>query len=523
MNMKKLNLFALLFLFTAFIISIAMMSDDNGCFSKSSGGKAGKTNSPGETTCTSCHSGTINTGGGSVTITSPNLTGWEYAPGQTYTINVTVAQATIGLFALDFEALLPSGANAGTLVITNSTETQIKTVTVSGNVRNNVVQKLDGGLTTDSHTFTFNWTAPVSGTGSITFYVAGLACDADGGTSGDETYTSSQVVTELAVLAPVANFTGSPTTICQGGSIAFIDQSTNTPTSWAWDFGDGQTSTSQNPTNSYTSPGTYTVSLTATNAGGSNTSTMTNYVTVNPTLTPSVSISPSNTIVCPGTNVTLTAVPINGGTPTYSWTVDGNIVGTGGTYSAVFANGQAVVCTMTSNATCANPTIVTSSTFTTGVYSVAPVVISENTGVLNSDATSGNQWYEQSSGIITGETGQSYSPTANGNYYTIVTDANGCTSTSNIVNYIYNSISESIEQLFIKIYPNPSKGIVNISFEKTLINEHITIEDYTGRIVYHEIISEKKGTNKTINLSKFSSGLYLLKVNNQKYKIIIDK
>ena len=48
----------------------------------------------------------------------------------------------------------------------------------------------------------------------------------------------------------------------------FLDASTGTPTSWLWDFGDGSTSTDQNPTHTYLFPGTYVVTLTVTNANG---------------------------------------------------------------------------------------------------------------------------------------------------------------------------------------------------------------------------------------------------------------
>jgi PKD repeat protein len=81
--------------------------------------------------------------------------------------------------------------------------------------------------------------------------------------------------------APTANFTASPTTTTTGTNIAFTDSSTGSPTTWAWTFGDGGTSSSQNPIHPYSSPGTYTVVLTATNATGSNTATKTNYITIN--------------------------------------------------------------------------------------------------------------------------------------------------------------------------------------------------------------------------------------------------
>jgi len=51
------------------------------------------------------------------------------------------------------------------------------------------------------------------------------------------------------------------------------------PTSWLWDFGDGSTSTEQNPVHIYESEGSFTVKLTATNSAGSDTETKENYIT----------------------------------------------------------------------------------------------------------------------------------------------------------------------------------------------------------------------------------------------------
>lgn len=68
--------------------------------------------------------------------------------------------------------------------------------------------------------------------------------------------------------------------VTAGSTVQFTDTSTNTPTSWLWDFGDSTSSTSQNPTKTYSTPGTYTVTLTATNAGGSDGETRTGYIVV---------------------------------------------------------------------------------------------------------------------------------------------------------------------------------------------------------------------------------------------------
>ncbi len=79
---------------------------------------------------------------------------------------------------------------------------------------------------------------------------------------------------------PIAAFVGSPTSGLAPLVVDFTDQSTGEPTSWDWDFGDGGTSTAQNPSHEYTSAGTYTVTLTVSNAAGSDTETKTDYITV---------------------------------------------------------------------------------------------------------------------------------------------------------------------------------------------------------------------------------------------------
>ena len=78
-----------------------------------------------------------------------------------------------------------------------------------------------------------------------------------------------------SVGAPLASFTATPTSGTAPLPVTFTDTSTGTPTSWSWSFGDGTTSTVQNPTHTFAAAGTYNVTLTATNAAGSNTSAVT--------------------------------------------------------------------------------------------------------------------------------------------------------------------------------------------------------------------------------------------------------
>lgn len=85
---------------------------------------------------------------------------------------------------------------------------------------------------------------------------------------------------EAPNVPPVTDFSTSSITTCSG-QISFFDESSGDPTSWSWDFGDGNTSTLQNPIHTYTTSGTYTVQLTTTNQFGSHTETKTNYIIVN--------------------------------------------------------------------------------------------------------------------------------------------------------------------------------------------------------------------------------------------------
>lgn len=86
-----------------------------------------------------------------------------------------------------------------------------------------------------------------------------------------------------SIQAPVANFSAFPTTGTAPLTVQFTDQSTNSPTNWTWDFDNNGTtdSTTQSPSYQYSTVGTYTVKLTVTNSGGTNTVTKTSLITVN--------------------------------------------------------------------------------------------------------------------------------------------------------------------------------------------------------------------------------------------------
>jgi PKD repeat protein len=131
----------------------------------------------------------------------------------------------------------------------------------------------DGATSTEQHP---SHVYAESGVYSVTLSVANA--------QGSDFLTRPGYVVVDAPLAPFADLDGSPTTGPAALSVAFTDFSLGPPTSWLWQFGDGATSTDQHPVHVYTTPGLYSVTLTATNAAGSDTFTVTDMVLVEESL-----------------------------------------------------------------------------------------------------------------------------------------------------------------------------------------------------------------------------------------------
>ncbi len=116
---------------------------------------------------------------------------------------------------------------------------------------------------------------------------------------------------------PVANFSGTPTTGTEPLTVNFTDLSTGSIDTWSWTFGDGGTSSAQNPTYEYTSAGTYNVTLTVTGPGGSDGETKNGYITVNPCVTPTAGFVGTPTSGDYPLNVSFTDQST--GASSYSW------------------------------------------------------------------------------------------------------------------------------------------------------------------------------------------------------------
>ncbi|RAX17083.1 PKD domain-containing protein, partial [Pseudarthrobacter sp. AG30] len=174
-----------------------------------------------------------------------------------------------------------------------------------------------------------------------------------------------------AAPAPVASFTASPTSGTAPLNVTFTDTSTGSPTSWAWDFGDGGTSTVQNPTHSYAAAGTYVAKLTATNGTGPSAPASATITVTAAGVAPVASFTASPTSGTAPLNVAFTDTST--GTPT-SWAWD---FGDGGTSTvqnpthSYAAAGTYVAKLTATNGT--GPSAPASATITVTAAGVAPV------------------------------------------------------------------------------------------------------------------------------------------------------
>lgn len=151
--------------------------------------------------------------------------------------------------------------------------------------------------------------------------------------------------------------------------MSFTNNSTNCQSTYSWNFPGGTpaNSTATNPVVQYNTPGIYAVSLTVNNPGGSDTKTISNYITVNSNLTHSITISSPNTGICQGQTITFTLSAVNGGSgPAIEWLRNGAVIpGTAGLTSIVLSsvnNGDVIACRETTTLSCATPVQATSNT-----------------------------------------------------------------------------------------------------------------------------------------------------------------
>lgn len=184
---KKLLLFPV----ASVMIALSLMSNNGG--PATVGGLGDLT-----TAGCSCHGATNNnTSIGLVIVdaaTSTPVTDGKYVPGKTYTITRVGTNSGAGIthFGFQIVAVTGGGAQAGTFTITNAANTQ----TFSGSSLVGVEHKGKIAKSGNNFNMQVNWTAPVAGTGTVTFRIAANGVNNDGNTTGDQMNTGVATLTE---------------------------------------------------------------------------------------------------------------------------------------------------------------------------------------------------------------------------------------------------------------------------------------------------------------------------------------
>ncbi|MGV3629827.1 MAG: PKD domain-containing protein [Bacteroidota bacterium] len=150
---------------------------------------------------------------------------------------------------------------------------------------------------------------------------------------------------------PTPQFSASATTICVGDQVTFTNATTGVTGTYAWTINGGtpSTSTSVNPVATFSTPGVYSIVLAATNSGGTNTMTKTNYITVN--AIPTVSSTTPGSACAPGT-VGLGAAASVGTINWYDALTGGNLTGSGTSFTTPSISNHTTYYAEAVNGTC---------------------------------------------------------------------------------------------------------------------------------------------------------------------------
>ena len=156
---------------------------------------AAHSGAPGEVSCAACHSGSSNSGPGSINYLIGNGTS-SYSPSELYTILFSMEEDNVNQFGFQTVALKASNnTNVGTFSLTDTDETRLIEDDHNGSDRIYVGHTICGADTDTLGVkqWLFNWLAPDSDVGDIEFYLSSLATNHNHSTTGDHTYT--QVIT----------------------------------------------------------------------------------------------------------------------------------------------------------------------------------------------------------------------------------------------------------------------------------------------------------------------------------------
>jgi photosystem II stability/assembly factor-like uncharacterized protein len=370
----------------------------------------------------------------------------------------------------------------------------------------------------------------------------------------------------------LAKFSSTPGNLCDNGAMQFSDDSDGNPISWEWTFTGGAPALSalQNPSVTYSAPGTYPVMLKVSNGTvskaffrevtiwASTDTTLhinecTNSFTLNDQTYTTSGIYTQTRINSVGCDSTIT-INLNFAEPTSSsleitrcssYNLNGQFYNSSGTYTQILTNKAGCDSTITLNLTirqtstntlietgCNSATIngvtyAASGSFTqlltNSVGCDSVLTINLNITYLDTTVTQSEnsltakingasyQWLDCDNGnsIISGATSQSFIPDADGRYAVKIISGT-CTVISSCHNFVTVGLAENYFAKSIAIFPNPTKGNLIVRFSHENTAALVEINDITGRIV---LLKNNVNTRQLeIDLNNEAPGMYFVKI-----------
>lgn len=316
--------------------------------------------------------------------------------------------------------------------------------------------------------------------------------------------TACQIVS-VSCAPPVANFTNTNT----GVTAQFTDQTSGPITSWLWNFGNGQTSTAQNPTHTYASQGTYNVCLIASGPCGAD--TICQSVTV--------CILPTPNYVHSSTGVHASFTNLTSGATSVSWSFgDGTVSSLQNPTHSFPGAGVYLVCLYASNACSAD----TLCNLITICAPPAPAFTSTSNQLVATftDQTVGNptsylwQFGDGNTSTVQNPT-HTYTAPGTYNVCLIVTDSCASDTACNSVTITVVGLSDGLPGFIAKAWPNPTTGdlVAEATLPLPVDALRFRLLDLTGRILASQLLEQTSGTATVrFDLHMLPAGLYQLEL-----------
>lgn len=349
------------------------------------------------------------------------------------------------------------------------------------------------------------------------------------GPGGSDSITKTDFI-QINYFPPTAGFTADITTGIAPLTVNFTDLSVDSVNIWLWDFGDGNSSNLQHPQHEYSNPGLYTVALTATGPGGSDTHTKTDYIDVHyaPPIAGFIGTPTSGTTPLAVTFTDLSTGSVN----TWSWNFGDGATSLVQNPAHLYQNPGMYTVSLSVTGPGGNDIEVKTDYIT--VSELPPLAD------FSGNPTSGNfpllvNFTDESQGSVTsytwyfgdGETSGIQHPEHtyqhSGNY-TVSLKTLGPGGADSISKIDYITVMVGIEDLkteTLTVYPNPCKDFLMISSKAAV--RSVGIADIIGNIIYEEDMLCPGKCEKRIDMRDIYPGIYFCRIVLENGKMVLMK